>query len=171
MATSRQYTVGLDEGGSVGSKTTRIQPPGGMSHINQEMMPQSADAKNFSRVLKPPGGGSSSSESVFSDGSSVASLASNSPNESRASSTSPKTPAKKYHMRSNFELGDEQPANPNNTPKRKNTKPSIDPLTGEVLGQRTTPMPQRIDGCLPQHDTPTKRAQRIPPGGFTTPLW
>jgi len=173
MATSRQYIVGLDEEGIVGSKTTRIHPPGGLSHINHEMMPESADAKNFSRVLKPPGGGSSSADSVFSDGSSMASMTS-SPNESRASSTSPKTPAKKYHMRSNFELGDEQPDKPtvNTPPKRKNTKPSIDPLTGEVLGQRTTPMAQRIDGCLPQlPNTATKPAQRIPPGGFSTPLW
>lgn len=172
MATSRQFTVGLCEEGTVGSKTTRIQPPGGMSHISQEMMPESADAKNYSRVLKPPGGGSSSTDSVFSDG---GSSMMSSPNESRASSTSPKTPAKKYHMRSNFELGDEQPETPTvNTPRvRKNTKPSIDPLTGEVLGQRTTPMQQRIDGSgLPQlPTTPTKRAQRIPPGGFSTPLW
>jgi len=174
MATSRQYTVGLDEEGTVGSKTTRMQPPGGMSHISQEMMPESADAKNFSRVLKPPGGGSSS-DSVFSDGSSIVSSMTSSPNESRASSTSPKTPAKKYHMRSNFELGDEQPDTPTvNTPRKRSTnKPSIDPLTGEVLGQRTTPMQQRIDGSgLPQlPTTPTKRAQRIPPGGFSTPLW
>ena len=70
-----------------------------MSHINQEMMPESADAKNFSRVLKPPGGGSSSTDSVFSDGSSMVSSMASSPNESRASSTSPKTPAKKYHMK------------------------------------------------------------------------
>merc|ERR1712156_1168984 len=109
-----------------------------MSHINQEMMPESADAKNFSRVLKPPGGGSNS-DSVFSD-SSMASSMTSSPNESRASSTSPKTPAKKYHMKSNFELGDEQPVVPTvNTPRKKSSRPSIDPLNGEVIGQRSTP--------------------------------
>merc|ERR1712131_463238 len=89
MATSRLH-VGLDEGGRVGSKTTRIQPPGGMSHINTaDVMPAAtpADVKQFNRVLKPPGGGSSA-ESVFSDGASVASSSSNvsmasSPNESR----------------------------------------------------------------------------------------
>ena len=43
-------------------------------------------------------------------------------NESRASSTSPKTPQKVYRMASNFELGDEQPDNP--TPRRKPFKPS-----------------------------------------------
>lgn len=135
-----------------------------MSHINQEMMPESVDAKNYSRILKPPGGGSSC-DSVFS--SSSCSIAS-SPNESRASSTSPKTPAKKYHMKSNFELGDEQPINPIGVPQRRRG-PSVDPLTGEVLGQRTTPMPRREDAQLPA--TPVKRAQRIPPGGFSTPLW
>merc|ERR1712156_803444 len=114
-----------------------------MSHINQEMMPESADAKNFSRVLKPPGGGSSS-DSVFSD-SSMASSMTSSPNESRASSTSPKTPAKKYHMKSNFELGDEQPEHPIDTPRKRTAKLPVDPLTGEVLGQRVTPMQKRID--------------------------
>ena len=86
----------------------------------------------FNRVLKPPGGGSSSAESVFSDGASVVSSGStagssmaSSPNESRASSTSPKTPAKKYHMKSNFELGDEQPVVPTvNTPRKKSSRPS-----------------------------------------------
>ena len=43
-------------------------------------------------------------------------------NESRASSTSPKTPQKVYRMASNFELGDEQPENP--TPRRKPFKAS-----------------------------------------------
>lgn len=168
MATSRLH-VGLAEDGRVGSKTTRIQPPGGMSHISHEMLPDSDDAKNFSRVLKPPGGGSSS-ESVFSSSScSIASSMASSPNESRASSTSPKTPAKKYHMKSNFELGDEQPVNPTNTPIRRNFKPSIDPLTGEIIGQRSTPMPKREEAPPPQ--APTKRAQRIPPGGYSTPLW
>ena len=75
------------------------------------------------RVLKSPGGGMST-DSVFSDSSasSTCSMAS-SPNESRASSTSPKTPAKKYHMKSNFELGDEQPLHPI-SPTRRPYKPS-----------------------------------------------
>ena len=47
-----------------------------------------------------------------------------SPNESRASSASPKTPAKKYHMKSNFELGDEQPMHPIDSPTRRPYKPS-----------------------------------------------
>jgi len=179
MGTSRLH-VGLDEGGRVGSKTTRIQPPGGMSHINTaDVMPAAtpADVKQFNRVLKPPGGGSSA-ESVFSDGASVASSSSNvsmasSPNESRASSTSPKTPAKKYHMKSNFELGDEQPDIPTvNTPRKKTSRPSIDPLTGEVIGQRTTPAPKRVDNLPKLEPTPVKQAtRRVPPGGFSTPLW
>merc|ERR1711878_9399 len=87
MATSRQYTIGLPEDGKVGSKTTRIHPPGGMSHITYDVMPQTHDAKSSSRVLKAPGGGCSS-DSVFSDTSSSTCSIASSPNESRASSTS-----------------------------------------------------------------------------------
>ena len=72
----------------------------------------------LNRVLKAPGGGCSS-DSVFSDTSSSTCSIASSPNESRASSTSPKTPSKKYHMKSNFELGDEQPLHPTNTPIRR----------------------------------------------------
>merc|ERR1712061_80616 len=145
MATSRQYVVGLPEDGKVGSKTTRIHPPGGLSHITYDVMPQTNDAKSSSRVLKSPGGGLST-DSVFSDTSSSTCSMASSPNESRASSTSPKTPAKKYHMKSNFELGDEQPAVPTvNTPRKKSSRPSIDPLNGEVIGQRSTPAPKRIE--------------------------
>ena len=85
---------------------------------------QQFDEKNFSflsfflwlifRVLKPPGGMSSN---IFSETESTTSS-----NESRASSTSPKTPQKVYRMASNFELGDEQPENP--TPRRKPFKAS-----------------------------------------------
>ena len=66
------------------------------------------------RILKPPGGMSSP---IFSETDSTTSS-----NESRASSTSPKTPQKVYRMASNFELGDEQPENP--PPRRKPFKPS-----------------------------------------------
>ena len=77
----------------------------------------------FCRVLKAPGGGCSR-ESVFSDTSSSTCSMASSPNESRASSASPKTPAKKYHMKSNFELGDEQPMHPIDSPTRRPYKPS-----------------------------------------------
>ena len=73
--------------------------------------------------MKAPGGGCSR-ESVFSDTSSSTCSMASSPNESRASSASPKTPAKKYHMKSNFELGDEQPMHPIDSPTRRPYKPS-----------------------------------------------
>jgi len=122
----QHFTVGLPEDGmSAGSRTTRIQPPGGTSHFdNQDMLPQSANIKQGNRILKPPGGMSSP---IFSETDSTTSS-----NESRASSTSPKTPQKVYRMASNFELGDEQPENP--TPRRKPFKPSVNPLTGELIG-------------------------------------
>merc|ERR1711963_356386 len=99
----------------VASRKTRIQPPGGVSHFdNQDMLPESANIKQETRVLKPPGGMSSP---IFSETDSTTSS-----NESRASSTSPKTPQKVYRMASNFELGDEQPENP--PARRKPFKPS-----------------------------------------------
>jgi len=169
------FTIGLPENGRVASKTfatslhfvknpngvgyfsrtTRIQPPGGVSHINSDMVPQSMDIRQANRVLKPPGGMSSN---IFSETESTTSS-----NESRASSTSPKTPQKVYRMASNFELGDEQPDNP--TPRRKPFKPSVNPLTGEMIGspgmfvQEEKPVVQRTPGS------------RVPPGGYSTPLW
>jgi len=170
MATSRQYVVGLSEDGKVGSKTTRIHPPGGLSHITYDVMPQTNDAKSSSRVLKAPGGGCSS-DSVFSETSSTCSMAS-SPNESRASSTSPKTPSKKYHMKSNFELGDEQPDRPMNTPTRRPYKPSVNPVTGEAIGQPGQFFTPEREHAPPQSVGSQERLKnRIPPGGFSSPLW
>ena len=72
--------------------------------------------------------------SVVSSGSTAGSSMASSPNESRASSTSPKTPAKKYHMKSNFELGDEQPVVPTvNTPRKKSSRPSSKKSKNEII--------------------------------------
>jgi len=171
MATSRQYVVGLPEDGKVGSKTTRIHPPGGLSHITYDVMPQTHDAKSSSRVLKAPGGGCSS-DSVFSDTSSSTCSIASSPNESRASSTSPKTPSKKYHMKSNFELGDEQPMHPTNTPIRRSYhKPTVNPVTGEEIGQPGQFFTPQREHAPPQPVSQDRLKNRIPPGGFSTPLW
>merc|ERR1712110_115147 len=170
MATSRQYVVGLPEDGKVGSKTTRIHPPGGLSHITYDVMPQTNDAKSSSRVLKAPGGGCSS-DSVFSDTSSSTCSMASSPNESRASSTSPKTPSKKYHMKSNFELGDEQPDHPMNTPTRRPYKPSVNPVTGEAIGQPGQFFTPEREHAPPKAVSQERLKNRIPPGGFSSPLW
>eukprot|EP00093_Oithona_nana_P007142 07142.XXX_174017_181369_1 [CDS] Oithona nana genome sequencing. len=148
------YTIGLPEDGKVQSKTTRIQPPGGVSHINSDMVPESAGIRQANRVLRPPGGMSSN---IFSDSDSASVTSSN---ESRASSTSPKTPQKQYKMASNFELGDEQPENP--SPRRKPFKPSVNPLTGELVG---------CPGVIIPEEKPVRSTTRVPPGGYTTPLW
>jgi len=108
----------------------------------------------FFRVLRPPGGMSSN---IFSDSDSASVTSSN---ESRASSTSPKTPQKQYKMASNFELGDEQPENP--SPRRKPFKPSVNPLTGELVG---------CPGVIIPEEKPVRSTTRVPPGGYTTPLW
>jgi hypothetical protein len=70
-------------------------------------------------------------------------------------------------MKSNFELGDEQPAHPMNTPSRRPYKPSVNPVTGEPMGQPG----QFFDPRNQTPPEPVKRAIRIPPGGFSTPLW
>merc|ERR1712226_450877 len=171
MATSRQYTVGLPEDGKVGSKTTRIHPPGGLSHITYDVMPQTNDAKSSSRVLKAPGGGCSS-DSTFSDSSSSTCSMASSPNESRASSTSPKTPAKKYHMKSNFELGDEQPIHPIDSPTGRQYKSSVNPVTGEEIGQPGQfYTPPRVHAVPQSVGSQERLKNRIPPGGFSSPLW
>merc|ERR1711997_1386301 len=150
------FTIGLPDNVRVPSKTTRIQPPGGISHINSDMVPQSTDIRQANRVLKPPGGMSSN---IFSETESTTSS-----NESRASSTSPKTPQKVYKMASNFELGDEQPENP--PPRRKPFKPSVNPLTGELIGCPGVVVPTEEEK-KPVVRSPT----RVPPGGYSTPLW
>merc|ERR1711981_1117382 len=152
-----QFTIGFPENGQVTSHTTRIQPPGGVSHFdNQDMLPQSASIKQGNRILKPPGGMSSN---IFSETESVTSS-----NESRASSTSPKTPQKVYKMASNFELGDEQPENP--IPRRKPFKPSVNPLTGELIG-----CPGVVVPTADEKKPVVRSATRVPPGGYSTPLW
>ena len=155
MAAQSPFTIGLPENGRVPSKTTRIQPPGGVSHFNSEMVPESADIRQANRVLKPPGGMSSQ---IFSETDSTTSS-----NESRASSTSPKTPQKVYRMASNFELGDEQPENP--PPRRKPFKPSVNPLTGELIGCPGVSAPIEEKPVVVRSNT------RVPPGGYSTPLW
>ena len=153
------------------------------------------------RVLKAPGGGCSS-DSVFSDTSSSTCSIASSPNESRASSTSPKTPSKKYHMKSNFELGDEQPMHPTNTPIRRSYhKPTgiytiyliydtitkikfpkasvliqiyfeiVNPVTGEEIGQPGQFFTPQREHAPPQPVSQDRLKNRIPPGGFSTPLW
>jgi len=167
------FSIGLSENGMVSSKTTRIQPPGGHCHINSDMVPQSMDIRQANRVCKPPGGMSSN---IFSETESTTSS-----NESRASSTSPKTPQKVYRMASNFELGDEQPENP--TPRRKPFKASgapeytgtrgpvigasFNPLTGEMIGSPGSFIPEEKPVPYAERTPGT----RIPPGGYTTPLW
>merc|ERR1711874_469034 len=104
------------------------------------------------------------SSNIFSDSDSASVTSSKS---SWASSTSRKTPQKQYKMASNFELGDEQPENP--SPRRKPFKPSVNPLTGQLIGCPgvVVPAPQEQGFVTPK----PRIATRVPPGGYTTPLW
>merc|ERR1739844_608770 len=122
-------------------------------------LPENGQVTSHTTRIQPPGGMSSP---IFSETDSTTSS-----NESRASSTSPKTPQKVYRMASNFELGDEQPENP--TPRRKPFKPSVNPLTGELVGCPgvVVPAPQEQGFVTPK----PRIATRVPPGGFSTPLW
>merc|ERR1719322_541318 len=130
MATSRQYTIGLGEEG-VGSKTTRLQPPGGHVHISSELVPESVMTKSANRVIRPPGGAST----IFDEADAAAAAANGERNVV--------TPERhvNYKMRSNFELGDEQPAPPPASAaqqQRRRSKPSVNPLTGDLVGVFTS---------------------------------
>jgi hypothetical protein len=67
-------------------------------------------------------------------------------------------------MASSFELSDEQPPEANRL--RRPFKPSVNPLTGELIG-----CPGVIVSDEPITVTPQRPKGRVPPGGFTTPLW
>jgi len=188
MATSRQYTIGLGEEG-VGSKTTRLQPPGGHVHISSELVPESVMAKNANRVIQSPGGAST----IFAEA---------------AGERNDVTPDRhvNYKMRSNFELGDEQPAAPpasamqQQSADKRRSKPSVNPLTGELVGvftgQRSSSSVSNggsnedlssncsiasmsttssINSSKESSPAPstfsTPIKNRIPPGGYSTPLW
>merc|ERR1719322_837415 len=195
MATSRQYTIGLGEEG-VGSKTTRLQPPGGHVHISSELVPESVMTKSANRVIRPPGGASTIFDEA--DAAAAASAANGERNVG--------TPERhvNYKMRSNFELGDEQPAPPPASAaqqQRRRSKPSVNPLTGDLVGvftserQSTTSASNggsnedlssncsvasmsttsSINSSKESSPAPstfsTPIKNRIPPGGYSTPLW
>lgn len=144
-------TVGLNGDGGGGSKVLMLKPPGGDTHFTNIADAESDTDKIFNRVLRPPGGVASD---IFGSDSCGAST-SGSENGDAESNKKP------YRMASNFELGDEQPTI---KPKR-HVVPSVNPLTGEIMGQ---PRDKRAEAPLEQ---PPSKAGRVPPGGFSTPLW
>ncbi|TRY73424.1 hypothetical protein TCAL_03329 [Tigriopus californicus] len=104
------------------------------------------------RVTRPPGGAST----IFSNSPDT------SPTQSRPT---------KYRMASSFELGDEQPS-PEQTPQRRRSKPSVNPLTGELIGAFGTyqdDMRKEIE--TPEPTVTPVKTTRVPPGGHSTPLW
>lgn len=140
-----------------------------------------------SKVSRPPGGASS----IFAD----------EPTEV----ASPSRQGKPYRMASSFELGDEQPSNPMQQNRRR-SKPSVNPLTGEIVGNfgpSSSPMvppghhssnspltssassicsdeisssskegtPSPPPSVISGDRTPPPRKGRIPPGGYSSPLW
>jgi hypothetical protein len=75
-------------------------------------------------------------------------------------------------MKSNFELGDEQPMHPTNTPTRRSYhKPTVNPVTGEEIGQPGQFFTPQREHAPPQPVSQDRLKNRIPPGGFSTPLW
>lgn len=122
-----------------------------------------------SKVLKPPGGGMSE---VFAGDSSPE------PEEHI-------TPTRPYRMASNFELSDEQPDII--TPPRKSSKPSINPVTGEIMvfpggigssnssSMNSSPISSPNNGKMSLDtspmSTPPIKSKRVPPGGYSSPLW
>ena len=108
-------------------------------------------------------------------------------------------------MKSNFELGDEQPIHPIDSPTRRQYKKSgkkdmfvylytmkkiiiyvllilicwyimyfflVNPVTGEEMGQPGQfYTPPRVHAVPQSVGSQERLKNRIPPGGFSTPLW
>ena len=78
-----------------------------------------------------------------------------------------------YRMASNFELGDEQPPEANMMQNKRKHKPSVNPLTGElvgVFGAEVVKEAASMDQTDSTQNTPVKSG-RVPPGGYSSPLW
>jgi len=124
------------------------------------------DSRNSSKVLRPPGGGSSD---IFGppqdeDDKAVRKESKTSSdifglNDKENDTKVENGDAKKDRLASSFQLGDQQPEETELKPKRK----SIDPLSGQVLGEKDSPVKE----APPQ----AKPSGRVPPGGHSTGLW
>jgi len=163
-------------------------------HISSELVPDSVMTKNANRVIRPPGGAST----IFDE-----------PDAAANGERNVVTPERhvSYKMRSNFELGDEQPApapvsamqQQSGGGGRRRSKPSINPLTGDVVGvfpeRRSTSTSNggsnedlssncsvasmsttsSINSSKESSPAPstfsTPIKNRIPPGGYSSPLW
>ena len=70
-----------------------------------------------------------------------------------------------FRMKSNFELGCEQPLVEEQKEKKKSVTKKINPITGEVIG---------IDGeeeHIVKIVEKFEKSCKVPPGGHTTALW
>jgi len=123
------------------------------------------DSRNSSKVLRPPGGGSSD---IFGPPQDEDDKAVRKESKTRSdifglndkeNETKVENGDKKDRLASSFQLGDQQPEETEMKPKRK----SIDPLSGQVLGEKDSPVKE----VPPQ----PKTSGRIPPGGHSSGLW
>ena len=67
-------------------------------------------------------------------------------------------------MKSNFELGNDQPVE-EKRPKKKSTGKKVNPVTGEVLGSDGEE--EQIVKIVEKFE----KSCKVPPGGHTTALW
>lgn len=123
------------------------------------------EGRNSSKVLQPPGGGSSD---IF--GPPPTEIEAAGRKESKTQSdifglndkeneTKVENGDKKDRLASSFQLGDQQPEET----EVKNKRKSIDPLSGKVLGDNEAPIVEAA--------APPKSGGRVPPGGHSTGLW
>jgi len=131
--------------------------------------------RNSSKVLRPPGGGSSDIFGLKDEVPEVEKKAVvraagadmigvndvGKENEKKVENVENKTP---HRGTSSFQLSDEQPDDQG----AKNRKRSIDPLTGLVLGEK------KKDGEEEEEKAPAPapvKTGRVPPGGHSSGLW
>lgn len=124
------------------------------------------EGRNSSKVLRPPGGGSSD---IF--GPPIEENEGAARKESKTQSdifglndkeneTKVENGEKKDRLASSFQLGDQQPEDT----EVKNKRKSIDPLSGQVLGEKEAPA---VEETAP----PKSSGGRVPPGGHSSGLW
>lgn len=123
------------------------------------------DSRNSSKVLQPPGGGSSDifGPPMDEDDKHVRKESKTRSDifglNDKENETKSENGDKKDRLASSFQLGDQQPEETEMKPKRK----SIDPLSGQVLGEKDSPAKEGPPQAKP--------SGRIPPGGHSSGLW
>lgn len=146
-----------------------------MAHANStQMFVGLSSARNSSKVLRPPGGGSSDifglnevependekavPKQQAGAGADMIGVSDVDKENTKDTDNNEKKP---HRGASSFQLGDEQPEDQEANCKRK----SVDPLTGLILGEKVVEKEKGVEVA------PPTKTGRIPPGGYSAGLW